>query len=180
MTGAKKSVSNRFGVCYNYFVNKADRESRELGLMDNPICVQVNIFHPIDDYIGGDSEMDFEDALDYVYDYVHGLPRETLDDEADGTIATLVDYLMSGMPMIAEFRQRAFKDALSEWADLHGKTVEEMVRGYVDNGWGSFQMIHGFGYDWMSADLFGGSSDGKARTEFEKWAGEELNLHFVF
>lgn len=148
--------------------------------MSNPICVQVNLFHRIDDFIGREGDMDIEDALSYVSQYVGSLPSEFIASECNGNAEEFSYVLLDGMPMIAEFHQIAFKNALAEWADLHGKPVEEMVRGYVDNGWGSFQMIHGCGYAWMSSDLFGGSSDGRARKEFEKWAEEELNLRFVF
>lgn len=148
--------------------------------MSNPICVQVNLFHPIDDFIGGESDMGTEEALSYVSSYVSNLPSEFITDEGGEDAEEFESALLDGMPMIAEFHQRAFKDALSEWADLHGKAVEEMVRGYVDNGWGSFQMIHGCGYAWMSSDVFGGSSDGKAEKEFNRWAEEELNIRFVF
>lgn len=148
--------------------------------MSNPICVQVNLFHRIDDFIGGESDMDTEDALSYVSEYVYCLSSEFIASEGGEDAEEFRYVLLDGMPMIAEFHQLAFKNALAEWADLHGKSVEEMVRGYVDNGWGSFQMVHGCGYAWMSSDLFGGASDGRAEKEFEKWAEEELNLRFVF
>lgn len=148
--------------------------------MSNPICVQVNLFHHIDDFIGGESGMDAEEALSYVSSYVSDLPSEFIADEGCKDAEEFEDVLLDGMPMLAEFHQRAFKDAISAWADLHGEAVEDMVRGYVDSGWGSFQMIHGCGYAWMSADLYGGSSDGKAEREFNDWAEDELGIRFVF
>lgn len=152
--------------------------------MSNPIVVQVNILHPYDEYFCKSddevTELECCDAFDYVCNYLSNFSNEEIKDETDLSRDDYEDELLSDMPMIAEFHQLAFKDALQEWAKLNGTEVEKMVRGYVDCGFGCFQMVHGFGYDWMSDDVYGGSADGDARKNFDAWAEEELGVRFIF
>ena len=149
--------------------------------MSNPVIVQVNIEHPVNDFIDSQNHTDeeVEEILDYVSEYVSEMSEEELEDNG----VTREEYeqeLLEGMPMIAEFHQKAFKDALEEWASLHDMEIEEMVRGYMDDGFGCFRMTHGYVYDWLSDDLYGGNADGKAKNDFEKWAREELGVVFIF
>ena len=152
--------------------------------MSNPIIVQVNCFTPVDDILGKGDEATYDEidrVTEYVYDYVNDLSEDQLVDEfGTSDYDDIIQTLLSGMPMIEEFHQRAFKDALKQWAELHDKTIEDMVRGYVDMGYGSFQMLHGIGYAWLSADLYGGDSDGEMRKKFEDWSEEELGIRFIF
>lgn len=151
--------------------------------MSNPIIVQVNCFTPVDDIIGKGNDATYDEidrVTEYVYDYVNDLSEDQLVDEFDTSdYDDIIQILLSGMPMIEEFHQKAFKDALKQWAELHDKKIEDMVRGYVDNGYGSFQMLHGIGYAWLSADLYGGDSDGVMRKKFDDWSEEELGIRFI-
>lgn len=152
--------------------------------MSNPIIVQVNTFTPVDDFIGkGNDATDDEvyNIIDYIDNYVGNLSTEKLEEEfGTSDFESVCQYLASGMPMIQEFHQKAFKNALKQWAELQGKKIEDMVRGYVDTGFGSFQMVHGIGYSWFSADLYGGNSDGVMKNKFDDWAEEELGIRFIF
>lgn len=152
--------------------------------MSNPIIVQVNCFTPVDDIIGKGDDATYDEidrVNEYVYDYVSDLSEDQLVDEfGTSDYDDIIQTLLSGMPMIEEFHQKAFKDALKQWAELHDKNIEDMVRGYVDMGYGSFQMLHGIGYAWLSADLYGGDSDGEMRKKFEDWSEEELGIRFIF
>lgn len=152
--------------------------------MSNPIIVQVNTFTPVDDILGKGNDATYEELdnlVEYIYNYVDNLSNEQLIDEfGTSEYDNVFQALSSGMPMIQEFHQEAFKDALKQWAELQGKDIEDMVRGYVDTGFGSFQMLHGIGYAWFSADLCGGNSDGVMRKKFEDWSEEELGIRFIF
>lgn len=152
--------------------------------MSNPIIVQVNTFTPVDDILGKGNDATYEELdnlVEYIYNYVDDLSNEQLIDEfGTSEYDNVFQALSSGMPMIQEFHQKAFKDALKQWAELQGKDIEDMVRGYVDTGFGSFQMLHGIGYAWFSADLCGGNSDGVMRKKFEDWSEEELGIRFIF
>lgn len=152
--------------------------------MSNPIIVQVNTFTPVDDILGKGNDATYEELdnlVEYIYNYVDNLSNEQLIDEfGTSEYDNVFQALSSGMPMIQEFHQEAFKNALKQWAELQGKKIEDMVRGYVDTGFGSFQMVHGIGYSWFSADLYGGNSDGVMKNKFDDWAEEELGIRFIF
>lgn len=60
-------------------------------------------------------------------------------------------------------------DLLEEWYDEKEQDMEEMVRGFYDDGSYIF-FVTGCNYDIYSADLLGGSADGEAQREFEKFA----------
>lgn len=152
--------------------------------MSNPIIVQVNSFTPVDDILGKGNDATYEELdnlVEYIYNYIDNLSKDKLEEEfGTSEYDDVFQALSSGMPMIEEFHQKAFKDALKQWAELQGKEIEDMVRGYVDNGYGSFQMLHGIGYAWLSADLYGGNSDGVMRKKFNDWSEEELGIRFIF
>lgn len=152
--------------------------------MSNPIIVQVNTFTPVDDFIGKGNDATCDEVyniIDYIDNYISNLSTEKLEEEFETSdFEKVCQILSSGMPMIEEFHQKAFKDALEQWAELQGKKIEDMVRGYVDTGFGSFQMLHGVGYSWFSADLYGGNSDGVMKNKFDDWAEEELGIRFIF
>lgn len=152
--------------------------------MSNPIIVQVNTFTPVDEIIGKGNDATYDEMdniVQYIDDYICNLSDDKLEEEfSTSEFDEVFRILASGMPMIEEFHQKAFKDALKQWAELHGKEIEDMVRGYVDTGFGSFQMVHGIGYSWFSADLYGGNSDGIMKNKFDDWAEEELGIRFIF
>ncbi len=152
--------------------------------MSNPIIVQVNTFTPIDDILGKGNDATYDEMdniVQYIDDYICNLSDDKLEEEfGTSEFDNIFQILASGMPMIEEFHQKAFKDALKQWAELQGKEIEDMVRGYVDTGFGSFQMVHGIGYSWFSADLYGGNSDGVMKNKFDDWAEEELGIRFIF
>ena len=152
--------------------------------MSNPIIVQVNCFTPVDDIIGKGNDATYKELdnlVEYIYNYIDNLSKDKLEEEfGTSEYDDVFQALSSGMPMIEEFHQKAFKDALKQWAELQGKEIEDMVRGYVDNGYGSFQMLQGIGYAWLSADLYGGNSDGVMRKKFDDWSEEELGIRFIF
>ena len=152
--------------------------------MSNPIIVQVNTFTPVDEIIGKGNDATYDEMdniVQYIDDYICNLSDDKLKEEfGTSEFDNVFQILASGMPMIEEFHQKAFKDALKQWAELQGKEIEDMVRGYVDTGFGSFQMLHGIGYSWFSADLYGGNSDGIMKNKFDDWAEEELGIRFIF
>ncbi len=152
--------------------------------MSNPIIVQVNTFTPVDEIIGKGNDATYDEMdniVQYIDDYICNLSDDKLEEEfSTSEFDEVFRILASGMPMIEEFHQKAFKDALKQWAELQGKEIEDMVRGYVDTGFGSFQMVHGIGYAWFSADLCGGNSDGVMKNKFDDWAEEELGIRFIF
>lgn len=152
--------------------------------MSNPIIVQVNTFTPVDEIIGKGNDATYDEMdniVQYIDDYICNLSDDKLEEEfGTSEFDNVFQILASGMPMIEEFHQKAFKDALKQWAELQGKEIEDMVRGYVDTGFGSFQMVHGIGYSWFSADLCGGNSDGIMENKFDDWAEEELGIRFIF
>ncbi len=152
--------------------------------MSNPIIVQVNTFTPVDEIIGKGNDATYDEMdniVQYIDDYICNLSDDKLKEEfGTSEYDNVFQALSSGMPMIEEFHQKAFKDALKQWAELQGKEIEDMVRGYVDTGFGSFQMLHGIGYSWFSADLYGGNSDGVMKNKFDDWAEEELGIRFIF
>ncbi len=152
--------------------------------MSNPIIVQVNTFTPVDEIIGKGNDATYDEMdniVQYIDDYICNLSDDKLEEEfSTSEFDEVFRILASGMPMIEEFHQKAFKDALKQWAELQGKEIEDMVRGYVDTGFGSFQMVHGIGYSWFSADLYGGNSDGIMKNKFDDWAEEELGIRFIF
>lgn len=152
--------------------------------MSNPIIVQVNTFTPVDEIIGKGNDATYDEMdniVQYIDDYICNLSDDKLEEEfGTSEFDNAFQILASGMPMIEEFHQKAFKDALKQWAELQGKEIEDMVRGYVDTGFGSFQMVHGIGYSWFSADLYGGNSDGIMKNKFDDWAEEELGIRFIF
>lgn len=59
-------------------------------------------------------------------------------------------------------------DLILRWMEAQGKTPGETIRGYEVDPAG-FTVIHGGNYDWVSADLLGGSSDGVAADTFNQW-----------
>lgn len=152
--------------------------------MSNPIIVQVNCFTPVDDFLGKGNDATYDEmdhVVEYIDEYISNLSTEKLEEEFETSdFEEVFQLLASGMPMIQEFHQKAFKDALKQWAEIHDKDIEDMVRGYVDTGYGSFQMLHGIGYAWLSADLYGGDSDGEMKKKFEDWSEEELGIRFIF
>ncbi len=150
--------------------------------MSNPTIVQVNLYHPVDDFLAGENhtDEDFCEIYDYVNDYLSNFSDKEIERDTGLSREDYEQELFDGMPMIAEFRQSAFKDALEQWAEIHDTDIDEMVRGYVSCGRGAFQMVHGYGYAWLSADVYGGSADGTARHEFDSWAEDELGIRFIF
>lgn len=152
--------------------------------MANPIIVQVNIFNPFDDYCSklneGVTMRESENACNYISSYLDNFSEAEIQEQTGLTRKQYEEELFSDMPMVTDVYQFAFKDALEQWAALHGTTIGKMVRGYVSCNRDRFQMVHGIGYDWMSADLFGGDADGKARKDFDVWAEEELGIRFFF
>jgi len=69
---------------------------------------------------------------------------------------------------IEYFPDITFHSLLEEYYEEQGKDIEDEVRGYVPHKSG-FLMTHGVNYSWLSADLFGGTADGKAVNQFEDW-----------
>lgn len=47
-------------------------------------------------------------------------------------------------------------------------TPDNLIRGYLETH-GSLYMFHGYGYDWISKDLLGGSADGIKHNDFNKF-----------
>ena len=82
-----------------------------------------------------------------------------------------VDFL-SNCLAIEYFPNATFHELLQLYYSEQGENIEDKVRGYVPYRKG-FLMHHGVGYSWESADLFGGSADGRAKGYFENWLWEK-------
>lgn len=59
-------------------------------------------------------------------------------------------------------------DLLEEWYDEKEIEMDEMIRGFFDDG-EFIYFVTGCNYDIYSADLLGGTADGEAQREFEKF-----------
>ena len=79
-----------------------------------------------------------------------------------------VDSFLNNVLAIEYFPDITFHHLLEEYFEEQGKDIEDEVRGYVPHKSG-FLMTHGVNYSWLSADLFGGSADGKGVDNFEEW-----------
>ena len=77
----------------------------------------------------------------------------------DGTSIDLVDQPLAGL--VEEFLQD------------QGQEPSEVIRGYKSMGGGRFTFEHGLGYDYLSADLLGGTADGVRLDAFTKWLNRE-------
>lgn len=82
------------------------------------------------------------------------------------------ESFMQNVLAIEYFPDVTFHSLLQQYFEEKGEDIEEKVRGYVKYKQG-FLMTHGIGYSWESADLFGGSADGRAKPEFERWLEEK-------
>ena len=77
----------------------------------------------------------------------------------DGTILELCDQPLAGL--VEEFLQH------------QGQEPSEVIREYMPVGGGRFTFQHGLGYDYLSADLLGGTADGVRLDAFTKWLNRE-------
>lgn len=151
----------------------------------NKDAIVINVYRstPIDDAYDS-SDDDFCAVGNAIDDYLNlvdpfdvtGIDNDNLDDAYEEAYNALTE----GLPVLEKFNQRAFIDILDAWAKHNGTTIERMVRGYARCGYDSFYMIHGIGYDWMSDDLFGGTANGEARRDFDKFTRDEYNVTFSF
>lgn len=78
------------------------------------------------------------------------------------------DEFLSQVLAIEYFPDMTFHHLLSQYFEEQGKSIEDEVRGYYPYKLG-FLMTHGVGYAWESADLFGGTADGRAKQKFKDW-----------
>lgn len=142
--------------------------------MTNPICIDVYCEYPVEDLFGDDLRDErYDKVLDIVSDYLSHVNNDYDEDEEEYEI-----QLLNGMPMLTHITQHAYVQALKDWAAFKGLTLEEMIRGYVSDGQDGFWMVHGYGYDWVSSDILGGSSDGRAKQQFDAWVRENYNVWF--
>ena len=64
-----------------------------------------------------------------------------------------------------------FYNLLEQWADSRGESMEDIVRGYWEDGHYVY-FVTGSGYDLYDADLLGGTGDGLTRDAFEEFISE--------
>lgn len=142
------------------------------------MVTNVDVF--IRNVVPGDFGDSYEDYFGLVMRYVNELDSSYWEDFEDGP-AGFAEMLLDGMPQLVQITQSAFVKLLCEYAASKDKSVEDMVRGYVDVDTNSFLMHHGVGYDWKSADLFGGSADGYARKDFEQFCrARGIDFNYVY
>lgn len=146
--------------------------------MAHPICIDVYCEYPVEDLFDDDlRDKRYDKVLDIVSDYlgqVNGYDEDDDEYEEEYDETTL----LNGMPMLTHITQPAYIQALEDWGALKGLTLKEMIRGYASDGQDGFWMVHGYGYDWVSSDILGGSSDGRAKQEFDAWVRENYNAWF--
>ena len=78
------------------------------------------------------------------------------------------DDMMESLMCVEYFPNVTFHELLEKFLAEQNKDIKETVRAYMPYKKG-FVMTHGIGYDWKSADLLGGSANGKAWRQFEDW-----------
>ena len=79
-----------------------------------------------------------------------------------------VEDMMSSLVALEQFPDVTFCNLLSQYLEEKGKDIEGTVRGYYPYKKG-FLMTHGGNYDWLDADLLGGTGNGYTYKDFENW-----------
>ena len=97
---------------------------------------------------------------------------EVLDDYTD-KIYKEEDYpspqaFLDDAVFIEYFPNSTFHTLLQRYFEEQGKSIEDVVRGYVPYKRG-FIMTHGGGYAWTAVDLLGEQNDSSVEEEFKKW-----------
>ena len=117
--------------------------------------------------------MDFQHVLSKVTStdektkYAHAVWLESpcgLRDHYENDYEDFVDTILNEYVQLIRIDDRGFIALITEFVG----TPENCIRGYYRTP-SSLYMFHGYGYDWISADLLGGSADGAKRKEFDKF-----------
>lgn len=117
--------------------------------------------------------MEFQHVLNQVtstdekMEYVSAVWRENLRglrDDYENDYDDFVDTILNEYVQLTRIDDRDFISLVTEFVG----TPEERIRGYFITS-GSLYMFHGYGYDWISKDLLGGSADGTKHREFDKF-----------
>lgn len=89
------------------------------------------------------------------------------DPDFDDIVAEEADFI--GLYRISKYSH--LYDLLCDWYDEIGEDMEEKIRGFYDDG-DYIYFVTGCGYSIYSADLLGGSSNGRAESEFDSFVRE--------
>jgi len=114
-----------------------------------------------------------------VYDWKHDVEdcENVLDrDEYDEIAYCLVEQHPDEEDFINLFRisiYSALYELLEQWYEEQGKDLEDEIRGYFEYG-DYVYFVTGSGYSIYSADLLGGSADGRAEREFDEFVEERF------
>lgn len=109
-----------------------------------------------------------------VYDWKQDVEdcEDVLDrDEYDEIAYYLVEQHPDEEDFINLFRisiYSALYELLEQWYEEQGKNLEDEVRGYFEYG-DYVYFVTGSGYSIYSADLLGGSANGRAENEFDEF-----------
>lgn len=86
--------------------------------------------------------------------------RENYENDYDDFVGTILNEYVQ----LIRVNDLGFIALITEFVG----TPENCIRGYYRTP-NSLYMFHGYGYDWVSNDLLGGSADGAKRKEFDKF-----------
>ena len=76
----------------------------------------------------------------------------------DNHLHTLSENPWDGIKL--ELCDQPLAGLVEEFLQDQGQEPSEVIRGYKSMGGGRFTFEHGLGYDYLSADLLGGTADG--------------------
>ena len=104
---------------------------------------------------------------------------EVLDRDEFGEVAyNLVEIHPDEEDFINLFRistDSALYSLLQDWYEQQGLDMEYSIRGYYEDEYNGYvYFVTGSGYSIYSADLLGGSADGRAEREFDKFVEERF------
>ena len=106
---------------------------------------------------------------DTVLDAMHAIAKEEIGE--DEYPEDLVDYWDDVCLVRIDMSSWLLGSMLAFWGyDPHSMDMMDILRGKTRNAYlasdGYIYMSHGIGYDWIDADLLGGSGDGETKRRF--------------
>lgn len=112
---------------------------------------------------------EFDEELDDLESLLRESNRKECPPEDDESEEAYVDRIEDECHDTIRFyrvdKESTLCNALTAWFRSRNESMEEVIRGYVEDG-SYFYYITGIGYDTISSDLLGGDADGKLIQEF--------------
>ena len=105
-----------------------------------------------------------DEKIKYAYALWFEHPDPVLKDNYENDYDDFVDTILNEYVQLTRIDDRSFIALITDFVG----TPKNCIRGYHRTP-NSLYMMHGIGYDWISADLLGGSADGAKRKEFDKF-----------